>query len=175
MKKCLVVSFIISEFIFFPPSTLLGENQEHLVLGAHCGPSFGLFGKRGGDTHLGYDFQLYFSKRLGIQFEYFREDFRNGPRYFGNFVYKFREIINKKFQPYLSIGCGPDFSGWGETWEYTIKMGGGTKYRLNQRSSPLIFNLNSAIFFFLPFDGPYFLEYEWKRHVSIYLGLEIGL
>jgi hypothetical protein len=153
MKKYRIAFFIIANLLCIPPANLPGESREKFVLGAHFGPSFGLFGKRGGETHLGYDFQLYFSKRLGIQFEYFREDTEHEPRYFGNFIYKFREIINNKFQPYLSIGCGPDFSGWGETWEYTIKLGGGAKYRLNQRSRPLIFNLTSAIFFFLPFDG----------------------
>ena len=175
MKKYRIAFFIIANLLFIPPAILLGESREHFVIGAHCGPSFGLFGKREGVVHLGYDFQIYFSKSIGIQLEYFREGIRNETRFFGNFMYKFREIINKRFQPYLSIGCGPNFRTWPEMWEYTVKMGGGVKYRLNQRSSPLIFNINSAIFFFLPFDGPYFLKYEWRRHVSIYLGLEIGL
>ena len=175
MKKCLISAFIIAKLLILPPAILLGETREHFVVGAHFGPSFGLFGKRGRETHLGYDFQLYFSKRIGIQLEYFREDIHNEPRFFGNFIYKFREIINRRFQPYLSIGFGPNFGTWPEMWEYTVKMGGGIKYRLNERSSPLIFNITSAIFFFLPFDGPFYWGYECKRHASIYVGLEIGL
>ena len=175
MKRYRIASFLIANLLFIPPAILLGESREHFVLGAHFGPSFGLFGKRGEEAHLGCDLQLYFSKRIGIQLEYFREDIDNEPKFYGNFIYKFREIINRRFQPYLSLGCGPYFRTWPEMWEYTVKIGGGAKYRLNQRSGPLVFNITSAIFFFLPFDGPFYWGYEYKRHISIYLGLEIGL
>lgn len=174
MKKCLIVSFIIGLSIFFLPPKLLAGDKEHFVLGAHIGPSFGLFGKREGVIHLGYDFQVYFSKSIGIQLEYFSEQDRSDKWFFVNLMYKFRETKNKKFQPYLSIGYGTNISVFGETVECAAKMGGGVKYRLTEHSSPLIINLNSALFFFFPHEDNSFFGNQYKRHFSIYVGLEIG-
>jgi hypothetical protein len=197
MKKYAVLIFILFEFALLSTPKLLGEDREHFVFGIHTGYSYAPKEKKPWDfgmaymrytTHSGYDFQLYFFKNIGIQFEFQRqlkqfeivwpdETVTSGYKddyYFLNLIYKINKFENKGFYPYLLIGRGAIDRGE-LMLDWATKLGGGAKYRPFKKSKLPIINLNFGIFYFIPRAYGDTSIYEQKQHLSLYFGMEIGI
>lgn len=198
MKKYIVLIFIIFEFALFPTPKLLGEIREHFVFGIYTGYSYASKEKKewgNGNaeymkylSHSGYDFQLYFLKNIGIQFEFQRqskqlvlswpgETLTSGYKddyYFLSLIYKFNKFEKIGFYPYLQIGCGGVYGGE-LAFDSATKIGGGTKYSILKKPKLPIINLNLGLFYFIPWRESDISTESQKRHLSLYFGMEIGI
>jgi hypothetical protein len=203
VRKYPVLIFILFELCIVPKPKLLGENREHAVLGIHTGYSYapkeewqynGMRTSMRYTTHHGYDLQIYFFKNIGIQFEFQRQLKQSeinsrstiGPNneisivkyrddyYFLNLIYKFNTFEKKGLYPYLLIGRGGVYEGE-LSFDLATKMGGGTKYRPFKKLKVPTVNFNFGFFYFIPDrESNVYIESQ-KRHLSLYLGIEIGI
>jgi hypothetical protein len=82
MKKYVGAVFILFEIALSLTPRLLAQNREHVMFGIHTGYSYAQKETKEWSnfkeqmrytTHSGYDFQIFFLKNIGIQFEFQRQ------------------------------------------------------------------------------------------------------
>jgi len=197
MKKFAVLIFILFEIALSPTPRLLAKNRELVMFGIHTGNSYAPKEKKdwspgiaymGYITHSGYDFQIYFLKNIGIQFEFQRQRKQfeikwpdktsiigyKDDYYFLSVIYKFNKFESSGFYPYLLIGSGGVYKGE-LSFDFATKIGGGTKYRPFKKLKLPIINLNLGLFYFIPWrESNIYIESQ-KQHLSLYFGMEIGI